>query len=332
MEYRNKYWLHILLFVLSFFTTAVAGVFWAGQDPFNLQNLGYGLTYATAILAFLSAHEFGHYFAARFHGVRATLPYYIPFPPMPGLINFGTLGAVIKTKSLVPSRKVMFDIGVAGPIAGFIVAMIILAMGFATLPGKDFVLAIHPHYDFAMNEDPTAGGYPLEFGQTIIYWVFQHAFTPATAEFIPPMSEIYHYPLLCVGWFGLFVTALNLIPIGQFDGGHIVYGMFGTKHRYIARISFSLLLLLGLPSLVDTILNLLFSLSGTTEIRHYLPWAEYSWSGWLFWAFISLVMVKLDHPPVPDESELGPGRTLVGWIAILIFVGTFSFIPFTIPL
>lgn len=279
----------------------------------------------------LATHEFGHYFAARHHGVEATLPYFIPFPPVPLFINFGTLGAVIRTRSIVPSRKVMFDIGVAGPIAGFVACLIVLVYGFATLPGKEYLLAIHPNYDFATNQVPDSQGIPLEFGPTLLY-SFLHWLLTDPTQFVPPMSEMYHYPFLCVGWFGLFVTAMNLIPIGQFDGGHIVYAMFGEAHKRISRTAFAGLLVLGLPSIVDSILRTLLSFFSDSIPPRIVPFSEYSWGGWFLWALISYSFVKIYHPPVPDETPLDDFRMKIGWFAALIFVVSFSLLPFTIPI
>jgi membrane-associated protease RseP (regulator of RpoE activity) len=324
--------LNILLFLLTFFTTTVAGVQWLGKDPFELTNLSYGLSYSLAILFVLGLHEFGHYFAARYHGVEVTLPYFLPFPPTPFFLNFGTLGALIRTRSIVPSRKAMFDIGVAGPIAGFVACVIVLALGFLTLPGREYILALHPHYDFLTNSTNEAHGLPLEFGNTIAYRLLSSVFADPATKFVPPMSEIYHYPLLCVGWFGLFVTAMNLIPIGQFDGGHIVYTLFGDRHRFIARFFFVFLLVLGLPSILDGLIRGIASYFATQPLDQLIPFAQYSWSGWFLWALISFYMVKLYHPPVPDESPLDQKRIIVGWLALIIFVLCFSFSPFTISL
>jgi len=322
---------HPLLFLITFFTTALAGVQWAGRDPFELTNISFGLNYAFAILFVLGTHEFGHFFAAKYHGVKVTLPYFIPFPPVPFLINFGTLGAVIRTKAVVPSRKVMFDIGVAGPLAGFAACIVLLTYGFLNLPGPEYLLGIHPGYDFALNADPNSQGLPLEFGQTLLFASLQSLLTNAQ-QFVPPMTEIYHYPFLCVGWFGLFVTAMNLIPIGQFDGGHLIYTMFGERHRLIVRIAFAGLLVLGVPSVLDALLRWAAqSLSGDA-VPQIIPFAEYSWSGWFLWAMISYYFVRLDHPPVPDETPLDSNRMMVGWISFAIFVLCFSFAPFTIPI
>ena len=327
-----RFIINILLFLLTFFTATVAGAQWVMKDPFELNNFHYGLPYSFAILFVLGVHEFGHYFAARYHKVKATFPYFLPFPPIPFFLNFGTLGAVIRTRSAVPSRKVMFDIGVAGPLAGFIACVIVLICGFLTLPGREYILSMHPNFDFSTLSTNETHGIPLEFGNTILYSALTWLFTDPSTQFVPPMSEIYHYPLLCVGWFGLFVTAMNLIPIGQFDGGHIVYTMFGEKHRTISRTSFAILLLLGLPSFLDSLIRTVATYFTPTPVGQIIPLAEHSWTGWFIWALISYYLVKLYHPPVPDESPLDETRMKIGWLTILIFVICFSFAPFTIPI
>ena len=324
--------LNILLFLLTFFTTTVAGVQWVGRNPFELTNLQYGLPYSIAILFVLGVHEFGHYFAARYHRVDVTLPYFLPFPPNPLFLNFGTLGALIRTRTVVPSRKAMFDIGVAGPLAGFVACVVVLVIGFLSLPGREYILALHPHYDFVTNSTNEVGGIPLEFGNTILYGFLSSILTDSGRQFVPPMSEIYHYPFLCVGWFGLFVTAMNLIPIGQFDGGHVVYTVFGEKHRPIARFFFVFLLVLGLPSLLDTLIRGFASYFVAQPLSQVIPLAQYSWSGWFLWALISYYAVKLYHPPVPDESPLDQRRITIGWLALVVFVLCFSFSPFAIPI
>ena len=317
---------------MTLFTAAVAGAQWVGKDPFELQNLPYGLEYALAIIFVLGCHEFGHYFAARFHKVATTLPYFLPFPPTPFFLNFGTLGALIRTRTPVPSRKAMFDIGVAGPIAGFVACIIVLVIGFLTLPPPSYILDIHPDYDFSINSSAGADGLGLEFGQTLLFKLLTLALTDQQAQFVPPMSEIYHYPFLCVGWFGLFVTAMNLIPIGQFDGGHISYTMFGDKHKIVSRVAFAVLLVLGLPSILDSIISGALTMIYQEPFGQVLPFAEYSWSGWFLWAIISYFVIKLYHPPIPDETPLDEGRMQLGWLSFAIFILCFSFVPFTITI
>jgi membrane-associated protease RseP (regulator of RpoE activity) len=326
--------LHLGLFILTFFTTTIAGVVWLNRDPFELANFSLGIPYSLSILFILSCHEFGHYFASRYHKVDATLPYFLPFPPIPILLqlflNFGTFGAVIRTKSIIPSKKAMFDIGAAGPIAGFIASLLVLTYGFFNLPSQDFILAIHPDYDFSINASVAAHGLSLEFGNTFLFSGLKLLFTNPSIQFVPPMSEIYHYPFLCAGWFGLFVTALNLIPMGQFDGGHIIYGMFGRLHRKIARTSFYILLALSAPSLTDTILRLLLGFVYKQDMGQIIPYAQYSWSAWFVWAIIALYIVKLDHPPIAEESPIDTRRMIIGWFCVLIFVLSFSLNPFTV--
>jgi len=300
------------LFLVTFFTVTVAGVQWLNKDPFDLGNFSFGIPYSLSILFILTCHEFGHYFAARHHGVDATLPYFIPFPNLVGALNFGTLGAVIKTKSPVPSRKVMFDIGAAGPIAGFVATILILTYGFATLPGKEFILSIHPEY-FAPTHPETGLG--LAFGNCLLYQFLEFMLTNPANQFVPPMSEMYHYPFLCAGWFGLFVTAMNMIPIGQLDGGHVAYTMFGASHRMIARSAFALVLFMGLLGLLP-----LIHVSMT-----------FGWTGWIFWALVLFFVVKIDHPPVLDETPLDEKRRNIGWITFIILALSFIPTPFTIP-
>jgi len=311
----NNYLIHIGLFILTFITTLFAGYEWTTGQVQQIEILSLvsnGINYAIAILFFLSAHEFGHYFAAKYHKVETTLPYYIPIPPILGMLNFGTLGAVIKTKSAIKNNKVMFDIGVYGPISGFIAALIILIYGFITLPSVDYILSIHPDY---FSADYGKGAVNLEFGNTIAFVLMKYVFS-GKESFVPPMSEIYHYPFLCVGWFGLFVTSMNMIPIGQLDGGHVVYSMFGEKkHESIASVSFILIVLLGVISFVGEFININIPIG---------------WSGWLFWAVILYFIIKIKHPPVEVFEKLDKKRVTLGWISLLIMLISFAPSPFVI--
>ena len=313
---KKNYLLHAGLFVFTFITTTIAGAQWvSGQPgPYQLSFLMKGLPYSVSIMFIISCHEFGHYFAAVYHKVKATLPYYIPFPPIWIFINFGTMGAVIRTKSPIYTKKAMFDIGVAGPIAGFIACIIVLVYGFTHMPGLNYLLAIHPDY-FSPNYGKNA--LDLTFGNTILFSFLKMIFIHS-GQFFPPMSEVYHYPYLCVGWFGLFVTAMNMIPIGQLDGGHVSYTMFGEENHFkIAVVSFAILMVLGLLGLVEGVLNLS---------------TNFGWSGWLFWALLLFFIIKLKHPPVPDDSELDSRRKLIGWLSLVIFIISFSPTPFMISM
>jgi len=311
---KQKLWLHVLLFIVTYFTTTVAGEFWRGvDDPFDLANLVYGLPYATFVILFISSHEFGHFIAARIHKVEATLPFYIPYPPT-GTIGFGTLGALIKTRSRVPSNKVMFDIGVAGPIAGFIICLLLLAIGFATLPGIEYLQRIHPGYP----DVPHGPGGELIFGKTLLWTAMEKIF--ANQGYIPPMSEVYHYPWLCAGWFGLFVTALNLLPVGQLDGGHLTYTLFGRSiHRTLGQITAVFLFALSLPDV----------LIGYFQLD--LPWlhaiAIPGGQMWFLWALITTLVIRFKHPPTEDESPLDPRRKLIAYLTIGMLIVSFTPTP-----
>lgn len=321
----QRYWLHILLFLLSVFTATIAGVAWVGGDPFDLQQFDRGLLYGLTVLFFLTVHEFGHFITARLSGVEATLPFYIPFPGMLLGVgpNFGTFGAVIKTRSKIPSRKVMFDIGVAGPIAGFIVCLGILIVGFMTLPGIEYIQAIHP--DYPNNPAP---GPELYFGKTLLYSLCESLFANPNG-YIPPMTEVYHYPLLCVGWFGLFVTALNLLPIGQLDGGHLVYGMFGSRiHSIVGKVTAVILFLISIPDSVNSL-----AASGMFTMPEWLqPLVIAGGSTWFIWAIIASFMMRFKHPPSQDEAKLDPKRFAVGLFTILIFILCFTPSPLVFSL
>jgi membrane-associated protease RseP (regulator of RpoE activity) len=310
-KFKYNYPLHIFLFLLTFFTTTIAGVQWLNIENYTeLNNFKFGLEYSFSILFILTCHEFGHFFASRYHGVEVTLPFFIPMPSIPGFLNFGSLGAVIKTKSRVPDNIAMFDIGFYGPLSGFIASMLILIWGFLHLPDISYLYKIHPEY--ILTGIPEDG---LRFGDTILFILLKDIANYLNLGFIPPMNEIYHYPFLCAGWFGLFVTAMNLLPVGQLDGGHIFYTMFGyQKHKMVARIIFVLLLFFGLLGFLP-IFNI------------FLP---IGWSGWFIWALLLFFIVKLEHPPVEVFLPLDNRRKVLGWISIIIFFLSFSLTPFSL--
>jgi len=306
--------IHILLFLVSIITTILAGMEWISPTPgpYSISELMQAVPYSFSVLFIIGVHEFGHYFAAKFHKVDTTLPYFIPFPPIAGFLNFGTMGAVIKTRSAVRDNKTMFDIGVAGPIAGFIAAIIVLIYGYTHLPGVEYILKIHPDY-FSPDYGKNAIG--LQFGNTIIFNFFNSVFTNPD-QFIPPMSEIYHYPYLTAGWLGLFITAMNMIPVGQLDGGHVIYSMYGTKkHEVIASVSMIILLVLGMAGILDTFVDLGF---------------QFGWTGWLLWALILKFVIKIKHPPVMIFEPLDTKRMILGYISLIILVISFSPNPFLI--
>ncbi len=307
----KSYLIHTGLFIATFITTTLAGVEWTtGQlPPYEFNMIAKGLPYSISILLIITFHEFGHYFAARYHKISATLPFYIPFPPIPYFINFGTMGAVIRTKSPIYSKKAMFDIGIAGPLSGFVICLGILIYGFTHVPSIEYLINIHPDY---FSPDYGKEGIQLVFGDSILFSFFRYMFVN-TNSFFPPMSEIYHYPYLCAGWFGLLVTSMNMIPVGQLDGGHISYTMLGGEnHIKISSISTIILAVLGFVGVLDAVLDLNYG---------------FGWSGWLFWAFILYVVIKLKHPPVPDVILLDRKRMILGYVSFFIFVISFSPAP-----
>jgi len=248
----DRYWLHALLFVATLGSTIYAGVdlsgrwiYYARPDGW-IAAVGDGLRYSLSLLFFLTVHEFGHYFAARFHSVRVTLPFYIPSPFFFVPFNIGTFGAVIRIRDQVPNSRKLFDIGIAGPIAGFVAAVVVLLVGIATLPDAGYYLDMPGHNEvkdliFRGEQLPARSPteYPVPYiGMTPLFWLL----TAAVPD-MPPMYEIYHFPILFAGWLGLFFTALNLLPVGQLDGGHILFSLVGRVwHGRLARAFIIMLL------------------------------------------------------------------------------------------
>lgn len=242
---------HLTLFILTTISVSVVSTFLVGSglqpmEVFGIifpiptgDDLKAGILFATLLLSFLTFHEFGHYFAAVYHKVAVSLPYYIPIP-----LGIGTLGAVIRIREPIKTSRAMFDIGAAGPIAGFVVSLIILFIGFLTLPEPEYLNQFGDH-QYMIDYYHEYGTYPdapeLQEGQIAFYFggTLLFNFFSSLVQGAPPLWEIMHYPFLLAGWFGLFFTALNLMPVGQLDGGHILYTLIGYKrHRIVARLFF----------------------------------------------------------------------------------------------
>jgi membrane-associated protease RseP (regulator of RpoE activity) len=256
---KQRYPLHIFLFLVTVFTTLMAGTEWATgksffrkEDLLTFDQLWRGIPFSFSFLLFLTVHEFGHYFTAVYHRVRCSLPYYIPiFIPIPMVLNIGSFGAVIRIREVPSSRRKYFDIGVAGPLAGFVVAVGLLVVGFTQLPPvEETVYAVHTDYEARFGGIPTEAQLAgediaiVDFGRSLLFegmkWLFRNE------PDMPPWFEMQHYPLLVVGFLTLFFTALNLLPIGQLDGGHVMYGLFGAKRAgMISRIAVLCLMLVG---------------------------------------------------------------------------------------
>ncbi len=379
----DRYWLHLLLFALTVVSTVYVGADWWAYRPghyathdetvslllgsVNRAWLLDGLRYAIPLLAFLTVHEFGHYFAARYHGVRTSLPYYIPFP----FNGIGNFGAVISIRQRIPSTRALFDIGVAGPLAGFVVALGALLYGFATLPPPEYLLDLPAHEALKAHirqygtfpetpPVPEDGRFILVVGSTPLYWFLSQFFAN-----VPPLYEMYHYPVLFAGWLGLFFTALNLLPVGQLDGGHVLYALLGDRwHRRVAQaFVFVLLLTGGVGFMAETRTALydmgpwlgraswlvlaaiyygyLYKLFGATSRRTLLGLAgllagvagavafglDFGWTGWLIWSLLIIFLVQVRHPPVMRPQSLTPTRRLLGYAAIAIFIFCFSLQP-----
>lgn len=255
--HQNRYLRHIILFLVSLLTTTIAGTelltagsFFYGSS-LEWTDLTKGLPFSLSFLGFLTVHEFGHYFTAVYHRVKCSLPYYIPvYIPLP-ILNIGSFGAVIRIREMPGSRRKYFDIGVAGPLAGFVVSLGLLIYGFTHLPPlEEFVLNIHPEYlrDFGgipSIADMEGKGTALAIGGSLLFDFMQSVLPPDPSQ-VPPAFEVMHYPYIFVGYLTLFFTALNLLPIGQLDGGHVVYGLFGKRTSgWVSRIAVLCLLMLG---------------------------------------------------------------------------------------
>lgn len=244
------------LFLITFLTVTLTGILWVGQtahaDSF-MQMIPEGALFAAIFLLFLGTHEMGHYLAAVRHRVAVSLPWFIPVP-----FGIGTLGAVIKIKERVSDSIKLFDIGIAGPVAGFIIALATILFGLFTLPDPSFIASFEQHDEIVAHveqygswpDSPPSlteemegeeGGMTMILGNTLLYSFLSSFFPDA-----PPLYELYHYPYLFAGWLGLFFTALNLMPVGQLDGGHILYSLLGyRKHRIVARTTFAVIVSLA---------------------------------------------------------------------------------------
>lgn len=272
---RIRYKLNLLLFIATVFTTLSAGALQQGINPLTEPLEIYkGFPFSITLLSILLIHELGHFSLSRKHNVYATLPYFIPAPSF-----IGTFGAVISMKELPKNRTAIMDIGVAGPLAGFIVAVAAYAVGLY-LPTGQSTLALSP------------------VGESLL----SKSLIQLIRGDIPQHASILIHPIGFAGWLGLFVTSLNLLPIGQLDGGHISYALLADKQRFLAGVTVFILILLGL----------------------------FAWPGWLFWAFLTLIM-GIRHPrPIDPYSPLDNRRKTLGLIALFIFVITFMPTPFAL--
>ena len=276
---RTRSGVNLLLFALTVLSTLAAGCLVNGSFPFVTFNpflqplrLLDGVPFSFTLLAILGTHEFGHYFTARYHGASVSLPFFIPAPPP--IFLFGTMGAVIRMRSPARDRNSLFDIAVAGPLAGLVVAVPALLLG---LSWSKLGMLLPEHSG-------------LTFGDSLL----MRALTWLVFGSIPAGMDVFVHPVALAGWVGLFVTALNLFPVGQLDGGRIAYALFGRRHRLVGIATFVALLLLG-------------AVTGATN--------------WVVWAALLFFLVGFHHsPPLDDVTPLTPGRWLVGVLCLLLLV------------
>jgi len=279
------------LFLATLFTTTLVGAHmqynFAHNLPFfdldrdlDIFTVGFrslaifegGLPFSLTLLAILMAHEMGHYLACVYYSVDATLPFFLPAPTP----FTGTLGAFIRIRSPIYSKRILFDIGIAGPLAGFIFVVPALGAGLAfskIIPGINHQGAI-------------------QLGTPALLWILQKTIFPGV-----PAADIYLHPVARAAWVGMFATALNLLPVGQLDGGHIVYALLGRSHKWITQ----------------------------TFLIALLPLGKF-WNGWWFWAVLLFFLAR-KHPPVYDQTDIGVPRVKLGVLALVVFILCFSIAP-----
>jgi membrane-associated protease RseP (regulator of RpoE activity) len=294
---------------LALFLATVATTLWAGyglsplaaRAPTLWNVVRGGLPFAASLVAILFCHEMGHYLVARRHGVRATLPYFIPVP-----FGAGTLGAVIRMRSQLPSRRAALDIAAAGPIAGLLVAVPLLLWGLAH---SEVVAAAGPAVGsalaspFALLRALLRGG-PILAGEPSAQFFGDSLLTVAAARLVhgvlPPGTDLALHPVAFAAWLGLLVTTLNLMPLGQLDGGHVLYALVGRRLAHAgSRVASAGLLLAGL----------------------FLSW------NWLVWWLVTRFAIGLRHPPSVLEEPLDPARGAVAILCLVLFALTFVPVP-----
>lgn len=291
---RRPYWLHLLLFAATIFTTLVVGArlqynfnlglpqFHSDADLFPLRwaleqpnRLILGIPFSVTLLGILLAHEMGHFICAQRNRVYATLPFFLPAPTL-----IGTMGAFIRIRSPIRTRAALFDIGIAGPIAGFAVALPVMLFGLLT-----------PRPAASSPDDSALVlGFPVIFR---LAWKLLHLHTALS------LSQLSLSPISVAAWVGMFATSLNLLPGGQLDGGHIVYALSPRLHKTVSRLTVLVLIPMGI----------------------------FLWMGWLIWALLLLVSL-MRHPPVPQYPPLDRKRIVLGLFAALMFALTIIPAPF----
>ena len=308
-------WVNLVMFVLTLFSVLFAGAMYSYDGPVPegvwgsiltlIKHLDTGLPFALSMLAILLAHEFGHYLAARYHKTAVTLPYFIPMP----VSILGTLGAFIQLKEPPKNRRILHDIGVAGPLAGLVVAIPILFIGLALSPveviqqptaaGTGFM--VEGNSIFYLAAKYIVHGQLLPAPQSYggvspaLYWL-RYVFTGFPAPF--GSQDVMMHPLAWAGWAGLLVTALNLLPVGQLDGGHALYVLLGRKARRAVPLVLGALFLMG-----------------------------FAWSGWWLWAALIYFLGQRHAEPLDQITPLDSRRKVIAIVVLVLFVLLFTPIP-----
>jgi len=288
MKFKSN-WVNIILLIATIFTTILAGsALWGSvtynQNILDLGNLLNGALYfALPLMLILGIHELAHYYAARRHGIAASLPFFIPIPPL-FIIPIGTMGAFISIREPIPNKKALLDIGVSGPIAGLLIAIPVTIIGLMLSASMDAASSIG-----------VAEGGSVFIGESIFFFGLR--------SFIPVPENVLLHPTAFAGWVGLFVTALNLLPAGQLDGGHIARALFGEKAKYASYGAFGLMIMLGLFT---------------------------SYTGWLVFALLIMFLGMRHPPPLNDVTKLDNKRKAFGVVAAVILLLCFVPVPFEV--
>lgn len=304
---------NILLFILTVLSVMMVGAQPSGSMPadpagqalFLARSFLTGWPYAVSLLSILLAHEFGHYLMSRHHKTRATLPYFIPlpFPPL------GTMGAAIVMQGTPKNKRVLFDIGIAGPLAGLVVAVPVLLLGLSlshldVIRGVDGMVQMEGNSllylaaKFAVFGQLLPAPADLAGASPLLYWL-GYLFTGQPVPL--GATDVFLHPVAFAGWAGLLVTALNLIPVGTLDGGHVLYALFGEKARRVYPAILVMLLGLGL-----------------------------FWNGWWIWALLLVWLGRVHAEPLDQITQLDRPRLATAGLMLLILVLTFSPVPFSI--
>jgi Zn-dependent protease len=312
----SRIWVNLVLFIVTLFSVFLTGFLYSyeGSLPGNFLQLAadffkFGWPFALSLIAILGTHEFGHYLVGRHHGLNVTLPYFIPLP----FSFFGTMGAFINMKSIPKNRRILLDVGIAGPLAGLAVAIPVLLVGLhlsslgnipsgitgtpsMQLEGNSILYLLSKYIIFGKTLPQ-----PINYGSIspVIYWL-RYFFTGHPL----PLGglDVMLHPVAWAGWAGMLVTGLNLLPVGQLDGGHVIYTLFGAKWS---------------RRMYPVILVILVGLG-------------FFWPGWWLWAFLLFFLGRFYAEPLDQITPLDPKRKLLGYLAIVAFVLTFIPVPLII--